>query len=115
MVLIFQILLGVGIAGFLFIAIKKIPVLLNYPRHSFEETSIKQRVQEKIQKLKHKTTQNIILREAIIPKTEKSLRKFNLFILKLHNLLTKITGHLKKKKEEQEKQEGDGDNFDLPS
>jgi hypothetical protein len=114
MVLVFQILLGVGIAGFLYIAIKKIPVLLNYPRHSFEEISLKQKFQEKIQRLKEKTSQNTILREAIIPKTEKSLRKFNLFVLKLHNLLTKITSHLRKNKQ---KENGDNqdDNFNLPS
>ena len=115
MVLVFQILLGAGIAGFLFLAIRKIPVLLNYPRHPFEEISIKQKIQEKIKKITARTGETIFLHEAIIPKTEKFLRKFNLFIFKLHNLLTKITGHLKKKKEEQEKQDEDDGNFNLPS
>ena len=115
MVLVFQILLGVGVAGFLYMAIKKIPVLLNYPRHPFEEISIKQKIQERIKSIKTKTGETILLHEAIIPKTEKFLRKFNLFILKLHNLLTKITGHLRKTKEEQGKQDEDGDDFNLPT
>ncbi|HOZ16597.1 MAG TPA: hypothetical protein PLF70_01340 [Candidatus Portnoybacteria bacterium] len=114
MILVFQILLGVSIAGFLCVAIKKIPVLLNYPRHSFEEISLKQKIYEKIQKLKEKIVQNTLLREAIIPKTEKSLRKFNLFILKLHNLLTKITSHLRKNKQDENKDNQD-DNFNLPT
>ncbi len=114
MVLVFQILLGVGIAGFLYLAIRKIPVLLNYPRHPFEEVSIKQKIQEKIKKITAKTGETIFLHDAIIPKTEKFLRKFNLFIFKLHNLLTKITSHLRKNKQDENK-DSQNDNFNLPT
>ncbi|MCX6730000.1 MAG: hypothetical protein NT058_00650, partial [Candidatus Portnoybacteria bacterium] len=104
MILVFQIILGLSIAGFLCVVIRKIPVLLNYPRHSFEEVSLKQRIFEKVKNLKEQTGKNIFLHKAIIPKTEKSLRKFNLFILKFHNLLTKTTSHLRKKKQEKEEE-----------
>jgi hypothetical protein len=113
MVLIFQILLGLSIAGFLYLAFRKIPVLLNYPRHPFEEISLKQKIQDRVKKLKEQTGKNIFLHEAIIPKTEKSLRRFNLFVLKLHNLLTKTTSHLRRKKQEKEEEKEQEDNNDL--
>jgi len=113
MILVFQIILGLSIAGFLYIAVRKIPVLLNYPRHSFEEISLKEKIQSKLKNLKEQAAKNILLHESIIPKTEKSLRKFNLFILKLHNLLTKTTSHLRKKKQEKEEEKEQEDNSDL--
>lgn len=113
MILAFQIILGVGVAGFLVMLFRKIPVLLNYPRHPFEEISLKQRIRERIKHLKEKTGKSDFLHEAVIPRTEKFLRKFNIVILKLHNFLTKMSGHLRKKK--QEKEEGDNGDSILPS
>ncbi|MFH1129567.1 MAG: hypothetical protein V1686_02445 [Patescibacteria group bacterium] len=100
MVLVFQIILGVGIAGFLVVVFKKIPVLLNYPRRPFEETSLKHKIVSRIKKIKESANQSEVLHNAIIPKTEKFLRKFRVFVLKLHNSSARITSYLKKKKQD---------------
>jgi len=108
MVLVFQIILGVGIAGFLIMAFRKIPVLLNYPRRPYEEISLKQRIVDKIKKIKENANQSNVLHNAIIPKTEKLLRKSKVLTLKMDNFLAKIAGHLKRKKQEKKEK-------DLPS
>ena len=100
MILFFQILLGVGIAGFLIMVFRKIPVLLNYPRHPFEEVSLKQKVVNKLKKMKENANQSDVLHNAIIPKTEKFLRKSKILTLKMDNFLARIAGRLKKKKQE---------------
>jgi len=116
MILAFQIILGVGVAGFLVMIFRKVPVLLNYPRHPFEEVSLKQKIQDRIKNLKEKTSQSNFLHEAVFPNTEKFLRRFNIFVLKLHNLLTRISSRLRRKKQEKkESEEGDGDNSNLPT
>ncbi len=116
MILAFQIILGVGVAGFLVMIFRKVPVLLNYPRHPFEEISLKQKIQGKIKTLKEKTGQSDLLHQTILPNTEKFLRRFKIFILKIDNFLAKIVGHLRKtKKEKEEGEEGDNDNFNLPA
>jgi lipoate-protein ligase A len=116
MVLIFQIILGIGIAGFLFVAFRKIPVLLNYPRKPYEETSLRQKIKQRVATLKDKTNKSDFLHESIIPGLEKFLRKFNVFILKLHNLSAKIVSRLKRKKQEKiENEQKDNNDLNLPS
>ena len=111
MILVFQILLGVGIAGVLIAVFRKIPVLLNYPRHPFEEISLKEKIVNKFKKIKENANQSDVLHNAIIPKTEKLVRKSKIITLKIDNFLAKIAGNLKKKK--QEKEENDNEN-ELP-
>ena len=111
MILVFQILLGVGIAGVLIMVFRKIPVLLNYPRHPFEEISLKQKIVNKFKKIKENANQSDVLHHAIIPKTEKFVRKSKIITLKIDNFLAKIAGNIKKKKEE--KEENDNEN-ELP-
>ena len=114
MILIFQILLGIGIAGFLIIAFRKIPVLLNYPRNSFEKVSIWQKIRNTWQEIKENANQSNLLHESIMPRTEKFLRKFKVFVLKLDNFLAKLVGHLRKKGQERKNQEEDDEDFNLP-
>ena len=115
MILLFQILLGVGIAGFLIMVFRKIPVLLNYPRHPFEEISLKQRVANKFKKIKENANQSDVLHNAIIPKTEKFLRRSKVLTLKIDNSLARIASHLRRKKQEKEESEQeDIDNLNLP-
>jgi hypothetical protein len=116
MILVFQILLGVGIAGFLIMAFRKIPVLLNYPRHPFEEVSLKQKIVNKFKQIKENANQSDVLHNAIIPKTEKFVRKSKIITLKIDNFLAKIAGNLRKKKEEKEESEQeDNEISNLPS
>ena len=112
MILMFKIILGVGIAGFLIMLFRKIPVLLNYPRHSFEEVSLKQRIQERINNFKERTGKSDFLHEAVMPKTEKFLRKFKILILKLDNFLAKMVSRISRKKKE--KEAGDNGDLNLP-
>jgi len=115
MILAFQIILGVGIAGFLVMVLRKIPVLLNYPRHPFEEVSLKQKIQNRIKQFKEKTGKSDFLHEAVFPKTEKFLIKFKVFVLKMDNFLARIVSRLRRKKQEkQESEEGNNDNLNLP-
>jgi hypothetical protein len=116
MIIIFQILLGLGVAGILILAFRKISVLLNYPRHPFEEVSLKQKLINKIKKIKENANQSKVLHNAIIPKTEKLLRKSKVLTLKMDNLLAKIASHLKKRKQEKEESEQkDNEISNLPS
>jgi len=116
MIIVFQILLGVGVAGFLVVIFKKIPVLLNYPRHPFEEVSLKHKIVNKINAIKKNANKSEVLHKAIIPKTEKVLRKFSLFVLKLHNFSAKIANLLRRKKQEKEENEqGSNDDLNLPT
>jgi len=108
MIIVFQILLGLSVAGILFLAFKKIPVLLNYPRHPFEEVSLRQKIYNKWQKIKEKTGQSDFLHDKIIPQTEKLLRKIKVFVLKFDNLLAKIVGKLRHKSKTRE----NGENID---
>jgi predicted CopG family antitoxin len=115
MILFFQILLGVGIAGFLIMVFRKIPVLLNYPRHPFEEISLKQKVVNKLKKMKENANQSDVLHNAIIPKTEKFLRKSKILTLKMDNFLARIAGRLKKKKQEKEESDNNDNNEEMPT
>jgi hypothetical protein len=115
MVLVFQILLGVGIAGFLIVALRKIPVLLNYPRKSYEEISLRQKIRKRMETLKERTNKSNFMHESVIPKIEKPLRKFSVFVLKLHNFSSKISSHLRKKKQEKEESEQGNNDLNLPT
>ena len=105
MIIIFQILFALSVAGILIMAFRKIPVLLNYPRHPFEEISLWQKIYNRWQKIKKETGQSDFLHNSIIPPTEKILRKIKVFVLKFDNLLAKIVGHLRKKTKERENNE----------
>lgn len=110
MIMFFQIILGLSILGFLFMAFRKIPVILNYPRHPFEEISLKQKIQERLQNLKDKANQSELVHKSLLPQTEKYLRKIKVFVLKFDNFLARIVGHLRKKtKEREENKEKDGE------
>jgi len=112
MIIVFQIFLGLAVAGILILAFRKIPVLLNYPRHPFEEVSLKQKFLNKWQKIKERTTQSDFLHDLAIPNTEKFLRKVKIFVLRIDNFLAKIVGRLRKKTKEREN--GENNKEEMP-
>jgi len=105
MILFFQIIFGLSVAGALFFIFKKIPVLLNYPRHPFEEISLKQKFFDRLKVIKDKTGQSDLFHESVMPIMEKFLRRFKVFILKLDNLLAKIVSRLRKRAKKREDEE----------
>jgi len=103
LILIFQIIFGISIIGVLVIVFRKIPVILRYPRHPFEEISLLDKVKEKI-------NSSNFFHEVFVHRTEKILRKIKIFILKIDNFLAKrvdrLRDKIKRKKEEEEENNG---------
>jgi len=98
-ILIFQIIFGISIIVVLVIAFRKIPTILRYPRHPFEEVSLLDKVKEKI-------NSSSFFHEVFVHRTEKILRKIKIFVLKIDNFLAKRVDRLRdrtrKKKEDEE-------------
>jgi hypothetical protein len=103
LILIFQIIFGISIIGVLVIVFRKIPVILRYPRHPFEEVSLLDKVKEKI-------NSSNFFHEVFVHRAEKILRKIKIFILKIDNFLAKrvdrLRDKIKRKKEEEEENNG---------
>jgi len=102
MIIVFQIIFGLSVAGILVIAFRKIPVLLNYPRHPFEEISLRQKIANKLQEVKEQANQSDFLHNSVIPQVEKVLRKIKIIVLRFDNFLAKAVGHLRKRVKEKE-------------
>ncbi|MBD3282167.1 MAG: hypothetical protein GF387_00975 [Candidatus Portnoybacteria bacterium] len=103
-----QIVLVLSIIGILFILIKKVPILLTYPRYTLEGKSFVKDIANKISRAKKSIKSNNFFDKILIPKTEKLLRKTKISLLKLDNFLSKRSDKLRnkiKKKEEDKKEE----------
>jgi hypothetical protein len=99
LILVSQIIFGLSVIGILIIVLRKIPVILRYPRQPFEDISL-------IDKVKDKINSSSFFHEIFIHKAEKILRKIKIFVLKLDNFLAKRVDRLRdrtrKRKEEDE-------------
>jgi len=99
LILISQIIFGLSVIGILVIILRKIPVILRYPRQPFEDVSL-------VDKVKDKINSSDFLPETVIHKTEKFLRKIKIIVLKFDNFLAKIVDKLrnkiKRRKDEEE-------------
>ncbi len=94
-----QIIFTVCVVGVLFIALRKVPVILRYPRHPFENVSL-------IDKVKGKINSSNFFHEVFVHRAEKILRKIKIFVLKIDNFLARrvdrLRDKIRKKKEEEE-------------
>ena len=116
MIIAAQIIFALSIIGILVIILRKVPIILRYPREPFEEVSFA----GILNKLKNRITSNEFVHATALPITEKILRKIKIFVLKLDNFLAKLVGHLRRRREnieeEIETKNGSGDNnAGLPS
>lgn len=115
MIIVAQIIFGLSIIGILVIIIRKVPIILRYPRQPFEEVSIS----GIFEKLKNRLTSNEFFHALALPITEKALRKIKIFVLKLDNFLAKRVSRLRHRRknieEEIEMKNGNGDDEGLPS
>ncbi|MBU2564463.1 hypothetical protein KKA23_02685 [Patescibacteria group bacterium] len=107
MILVFQIIFFVCILGILFIIFKKIPKLLDYPRHSFEGVSFLKVTKEKLNLVKEK--KDVFWHDNFIPRLEKTLRKIKIILLKLDNFLAKRADKLRDKIKKRENGEENED------
>ncbi len=94
LILVAQIIFGISVLGILFILFRKVPILLRYPRHSFEEISL----YGFLQKLKNRMLANDFFHLKIFPLLEKILRKIKIWVLKLDNVLAKLVSRLRHKR-----------------
>jgi hypothetical protein len=115
MIIAAQIIFALSIIGILVIILRKIPIILRYPRQPFEEVSLS----GVFEKLKNRLTSNEFFHAMALPITEKVLRKIKIFVLKLDNFLAKLVSRLRHRRKniEEEIKNGNDDNngADLPS
>lgn len=113
-IIIAQIVFALSIIGILVIILRKVPIILRYPRQPFEEVSLA----GIFEKIKSRVTSNEFFHAMALPITEKFLRKIKIFVLKLDNFLAKLVSGLRHKRkniEEEIKNENDDENLNLPS
>ena len=88
------------------IVLRKIPVILRYPRQPFEEVSLVEKVKEKI-------NSSSFFHEIFVHRTEKILRRIKVIVLRFDNFLARrvdrLRDRIRRKKEEEE------ENNNLPS
>jgi hypothetical protein len=108
MIIVAQIIFALSIIGILVIILRKVPIILRYPRQPFEEFSLA----GVLGKLKNKITSNEFFHTTALPITEKLLRKIKIFVLKLDNFLAKLVSRLRHKRNniEEEIKNGNSDN-----
>ncbi|MFZ5559429.1 MAG: hypothetical protein ACOZAL_01390 [Patescibacteria group bacterium] len=98
-ILIAQIIFIISVIGILVIILRKVPIILRYPRHPYEEISFWERIRQK-------ASSSRFFHEVVIPKIEKILRKLKIILLKFDNFLArkvdKLRDKIRKKKEEEE-------------
>jgi len=96
-----QIIFIVSVIGILVIVLRKVPVILRYPRHPYEEVSL-------WEKIRQKASSSRFFHEVVIPKIEKILRKIKIIVLKFDNFLAKkvdrLRDRIRKKKQEEEEE-----------
>ncbi len=106
LILISQIIFALSVVGILVIVLRKIPVILRYPRQPFEDVSLVEKVKEKI-------NSSSFFHEIFIHRTEKILRRIKIIVLRFDNFLARIVDRLRKKIKKKEEEEEKNDN--LPS
>jgi hypothetical protein len=116
MIIFSQIVFALSIIGILVILLRKVPMILRYPRQPFEEVSLA----GIFDKLKNRITSNEFVHAMALPITEKILRKIKIFVLKFDNFLAKLVSHLRHRRknieEEMEIKNGnDNNDAGLPS
>jgi hypothetical protein len=114
MIIAAQIVFALSVIGILVIVLRKIPIILRYPRQPFEEVSLA----GVLEKIRTKLTSNEFFHTLALPVTEKMLRRIKIFVLKLDNFLAKLVSrlrHSRKNIEEDIKNGNDGENMNLPS
>lgn len=106
MIIIAQIIFVLSVLGILFIIARKIPLILQYPRHSEEDISFLGELRRQWSGLKAKTGTDGFLHNVFFPKMEKTLRRIKIIVLKLDNFLAqkvdKLRTKIRKKKREEE-------------
>lgn len=113
-IIIAQIVFALSIIGILVIILRKVPIILRYPRQPFEEVSLA----GIFEKIKSRITSNEFFHAIALPITEKSLRRIKIFVLKFDNFLAKLVSrlrHRRKNIEEEIKNDNGGDNINPPS
>jgi hypothetical protein len=109
MIIAAQIIFGLSIGAILFIVFRKIPLLLEYPRHISGQILIFEKIRNQWKTIKSEVGASEFLHETIIPGTEKFLRKIKIILLKLDNFLAKRADNLRariKKRKKEKKGEG---------
>lgn len=96
-IIIFQIIFILAVLGILFFVFRKIPALLEHPRHSEKGGVIYKNIHKQLGKAKEKVEASEFLHETVIPRTEKFLRKSKIILLKLDNFLAKRADKLREK------------------
>jgi len=92
-----QILLALSILGILILLLRKIPVILKYPRYPAKEVSDNGALREQWDKIKENTGLSEFFHDTLFPKTEKFLRKLKIILLKFDNFLAKRVANLRKR------------------
>ena len=95
MIIFLQIIFALSFLGIIFIVFKKIPLLLDYSRHSSRGVSFLEVARNQFDKIKDKP--DSFWNDKLIPKTEKFLRRIKIILLKFDNFLAKRTDKLRKK------------------
>ncbi|OGZ32824.1 MAG: hypothetical protein A2V69_03305 [Candidatus Portnoybacteria bacterium RBG_13_40_8] len=103
-----QIVFAISIIGILVIVLRKVPVILRYPRHPFEETSLLERVKTKI-------NSSNFFHEIFIHRTEKILRRIKIIVLKFDNFLARIVDRLRDRLKRRKEEEQENNDFNSPS
>jgi len=106
MIIIAQIVFILSVIGILVIVLRKIPIILRYPRQPFEEVSLA----GIFEKLKNRLTSNEFFHATALPITEKLLRKIKIFVLKLDNFLAKLVSRLRHRRKNIEEEIKNGSN-----
>ena len=102
-----QIVFAVSILGILAIVLRKVPVILRYPRHPFEEVSL-------LNKVKNKINSSNFFHEIFINRTEKALRRLKIIVLKIDNFLARRVDHLRNRVKRRKEEEEENNNFNSP-
>jgi len=105
-ILVSQIIFGLSIIGILVIILRKVPIILRYPRHPFENISLVDKVKEKI-------NSSNFFHEIFVHRAEKFLRKIKIIVLKFDNFLARIVDRLRNRIKRRKEEEEENDNLPM--
>lgn len=111
LILISQIIFALSVLGILFLIFRRIPDLLEFPRSDSEKALVYETIRGYWKKLKQKAEASGFLHDAVIPKTEKVLRKTKIILLKLDNFLAKRVDKLRQKMKKRKKETEENNNL----
>jgi len=97
LIIISQIIFVLSVLGILFLIFRRIPDLLEYPRYSSKMVPIHENLRKQWKKIQERVESSEFLHEAIIPKTEKFLRKTKVVVLKFDNFLARKVNKLRQR------------------